>query len=60
MIEFLPPIMLAYFMVGLVMYLHHYINNVSDNTIAARHGVFWPLYLVRWLIVNFILAIKGR
>ena len=26
---------------------------------CMRYSVFWPIYLVRWLITNAILAFKG-
>lgn len=44
-----------------VIALHYYLERVElPVSDGMRRAVFWPLYLVRWLAVSFILAIKGE
>jgi hypothetical protein len=48
-----------YAVIGLFVHGHHYLHLDADGNNATRHAIFWPLYFIRWLLVNFILAIRG-
>ena len=50
----------VYFVVALCVHGYHYVTLLSDASNATRHALFWPLYLARWVVTNFILAVKGR
>lgn len=55
-IVFLIPI---YGIIGFTVYSHYYLHIGAEGSEAARRAVFWPLYCVRWVVVNLILAIRG-
>jgi hypothetical protein len=48
-----------YAVIGLFVHGHQYLNLYASGSVATRHAVFWPLYFVRWLVANFVLAIRG-
>lgn len=54
---FLIPV---YAIIGLMVHGHYYLHLVADGSESTRRALFWPLYLVRWLVVNFVLAIMGK
>lgn len=60
MIASLATFAFLYFVVSLCVHGYHYVTLLSDASNATRHALFWPMYLARWLVTNFILAIKGR
>lgn len=53
---FLIPIYVGF---ALAVYSHYYLHLVADGSESTRRAIFWPLYAVRWLVVNLILAIRG-
>lgn len=54
------PLIPAYFIIAMMVHGHYYIHELLDGSNAARRALFWPLYLIRWLVVNFVLAIMGK
>ena len=32
----------------------------TSSDLTWRRAVFWPLYAIRWLVVNLLLAFKGQ
>jgi hypothetical protein len=50
----------VYFIIALAIHSHYYIHTLVDSSYANRRAIFWPLYFVRWLVVNFILAVMGK
>lgn len=54
---FLIPV---YAIIGLMVHGHYYLHLGADGSESTRRALFWPLYFVRWLVVNFILAIMGK
>jgi hypothetical protein len=49
----------AYVVVGFLVFTYYHIETNEDGSSVARYVMFWPLYFVRWLVVNFVLAIRG-
>jgi hypothetical protein len=47
-------IAVLYAIVGWMVFLF------TDHQSDTRRGVFWIIYLVRWLIVNCIAAVRGQ
>lgn len=48
-----------YVVVAFIVYAYYHIETSEDGSSIARRVIFWPLYAVRWMIANFILAIRG-
>ena len=55
----IAPIILAYAMIVLVWFLINWITLLEDTNTSFRYALFWPLYAIRWLVENILLAIKG-
>ena len=55
----IAPIILAYAMIVLVWFLINWITFLEDTNTSFRYALFWPLYAVRWVVENILLAIKG-
>ena len=37
-----------------------FLETNHDVNTRFRYAIFWPIYLARWLINNFYIAIKGK
>lgn len=48
-----------YVVVGFLVFTYYHCETSEDGSSIARRVIFWPLYFVRWLVVNFVLAIRG-
>jgi len=48
-----------YLAISFMVFFYH-INDIRNSDgYAARHAIFWPLYLIHWVVRSFILAIRG-
>jgi len=60
MSELIPVLVVIYIvvMVGTLPFVALSEKHYGDDN-WFRYSIFWPAYVLRWLVVNFILAIKG-
>lgn len=50
----------VYFVIAGLLALRGIIFEIDSNDAEYRRSVFWPIYTVRWLAVNAVLAFKGK
>lgn len=55
----IAPLVFAYVFVAVVVALYQLLEMVNPADDSFRLAIFWPLYAVRWFVVNLILAIRG-
>ena len=53
-------VLFAYMLGAVPTFMYYYIDLLESCSESLRRSIFWPLYTIRWLVSNFLLAILGK
>ena len=53
-------ILYFYTCVSIGILIYHFIIAEANFGYVIRRTVFWPIYTIRWLLVNLIIALQGK